>query len=72
MIEPADEDNAVKQNFTAQDIDLILRVEKVVKEKKAVEFIDHGLKRYGLFLQHIPVLVKNDVIKLRCVHVHFV
>ena len=67
--EPADEEKAVRNEFVASEVDLILKTEKVLKEKKAVEFVDHNGKRYGLFLQVTPVLVKGDVIKLRCVNV---
>lgn len=42
-----------------------------MKEKKAVEFHDHNGNQYALFLQAPPVLVKDDVIKLRCVDVTF-
>lgn len=67
--EPADEDKAIKQEYVASEVDMVLKTEKVLKEKKAVEFVDHAGKRYGLFLQVTPVLVRGDVIKLRCVNV---
>jgi len=50
---------------------LLLKTEKVLKDKKAVEFVDHVNQKYALFLQAPPVLVKDDVIKLRCVNVIF-
>ncbi len=67
--EPADEEKAIQQGYVANEVDLILKVERVYKDKNAVEFIDHGNKCYGLFLQVTPLLLKNDVIKLRCVNV---
>ena len=38
--EPADEEKAVKNEFVASEVDMILKTEKVLKERKAVEFID--------------------------------
>lgn len=69
--EPEDEEAAAKEKYTAQKVDLILKTSKVLKEKKAVEFFDHRGKQYALFLQAPPVLVRDDVIKLRCVNVIF-
>lgn len=67
--EPADEEKAVQQGYVASEVDLILKVERVHKDKNAVEFLDHADKSYGLFLHVTPVLMRNDVIKLRCVNV---
>lgn len=69
--EPDDEAAAAKEKYTAQKVDLILKTSKVLKDKKAVEFYDHNGKQYALFLQAPPVLVRDDVIKLRCVNVIF-
>lgn len=69
--EPDDEDQAAKNKYTCEKVDLILKTSKVQKEKKAIEFYDHNGKKYALFLQAPPVLVKDDVIKLRCVNVLF-
>lgn len=69
--EPDSEESAAQQKYTAQKVDLILKTSKVLKEKKAVEFYDHNGKQYALFLQAPPVLVRDDVIKLRCVNVIF-
>lgn len=71
LIEPADENRAIQDKHIAHEVDLILKTEKVYKEKKAMEFVDHANNRYGLFLNVTPVLQKNDVIKLRCVNVVF-
>jgi len=57
--------------YVANEVDLLLKTEKVLKDKKAVEFVDHVGQKYALFLQAPPVLVKDDVIKLRCVNVIF-
>jgi len=70
--EPTTEDLAASKNkYVANEVDLLLKTEKVLKEKKAVEFVDHMNQKYALFLQAPPVLVKEDVIKLRCVNVIF-
>jgi len=70
--EPTSEDLAATNNkYVANEVDLLLKTEKVLKEKKAVEFVDHVNQKYALFLQAPPVLVKDDVIKLRCVNVIF-
>lgn len=70
MREPTPEDLAASKNkYVANEVDLLLKTEKVLKDKKAVEFVDHSSQKYALFLQAPPVLVKNDVIKLRCVNV---
>jgi len=70
--EPTSEDLAATKNkYVANEVDLLLKTEKVLKEKKAVEFVDHVNQKYALFLQAPPVLVKDDVIKLRCVNVIF-
>lgn len=69
--EPADENSAAKDKYTCQKVDLVLRTSKVLKKKKAVEFVDHHGKKYALFLQAPPVLTTGDVIKLRCVNVIF-
>eukprot|EP00178_Gracilaria_changii_P001085 TRINITY_DN11560_c0_g1_i1.p1 TRINITY_DN11560_c0_g1~~TRINITY_DN11560_c0_g1_i1.p1 ORF type:complete len:524 (+),score=121.67 TRINITY_DN11560_c0_g1_i1:195-1574(+) len=69
--EPADENAAAKDKYTSQKVDLVLKTSKVLKKKKAVEFIDHNGKKYALFLQAPPVLSTGDVIKLRCVNVIF-
>lgn len=69
--EPADENTAAKDKYTCQKVDLVLKTSKVLKKKKAVEFIDHQGKKYALFLQAAPVLTTGDVIKLRCVNVIF-
>ena len=62
---------ANKNKYVANEVDLLLKTEKVLKDKKAVEFVDHAGQKYALFLQAPPVLVKDDVIKLRCVNVIF-
>lgn len=69
--EPADEEKAIKQSHIASEVDLVLKTEKVNKERKAIKFLDHGGKTYDLFLNTLPLLIKNDVIKLRCVNVIF-
>lgn len=67
--EPADEDKAAKNNFTAYEVDMVLRTNSVMRDKKAIKFVDHSGKEYDLFLQEAPVLERNNVIKLRCVNV---
>jgi hypothetical protein len=70
--EPTDEDLSASGNkYVANEVDLLLKTEKVLKDKKAVEFVDHVNQKYALFLQAPPVLVKDEVIKLRCVNVIF-
>jgi len=70
--EPTEEDlTASKNKFVANEVDLLLRTIKVLKDKKACEFTDHVGQKYALFLQAPPVLAKDDVIKLRCVNVIF-
>lgn len=70
--EPTPEDLAATKNkYVANEVDLLLKTEKVLKDKKAVEFVDHSGQKHALFLQAPPVLVKDDVIKLRCVNVIF-
>lgn len=70
--EPNSEDlEATKNKYVANEVDLLLKTEKVLKDRKAVEFVDHAGQKYALFLQAPPVLVRDDVIKLRCVNVIF-
>ena len=69
--EPEDEEQARKTKYICQKVDLVLKTSRVLKDKKAIEFFDHNKKKYALFLQAAPVLVKDDVIKLRCVNVIF-
>lgn len=69
---PAEEDvPASKNKYVANEVDLLLKTIKVLKDKKACEFTDHIGQKYALFLQAPPVLAKDDVIKLRCVNVIF-
>lgn len=67
LIEPQDEMAAAENRASTDEIDIILRTEKVDKEKKCVEFSDHQKKKYYLHLDIPPVLNKGDVIKLRCI-----
>lgn len=67
--EPRTEEEAIREKFSSLEVDLILKTEKVLRNKKAVEFKDHSGKQYSLYLQAPPVLAEDDVIKLRCVNV---
>lgn len=67
LIDFEDEKSAVEQKVTKEEVDIILKTEKVEKERRCVEFIDHAKKKYYLHLNIPPVLNKGDVIKLRCV-----
>lgn len=67
LIEPDDDKALIDGKIVKEDVDIILKAEKVEKERKCVEFIDHGQKKYWLYLNIAPVLNRGDVIKLRCV-----
>lgn len=69
--EPTKAESAKKASYECQNVDLILKASKVLKDKKAIHFVDHRANKYTLFLQAQPALAKNDVIKLRCVNVLF-
>jgi len=71
LVEPTNEENAIKNGYESKRVDLVLKTVKVKKNEKVVEFIDHLSKKYALFLQAPPVLQTGDVIKLRCVDVQF-
>lgn len=66
LIEPTEE--TIEANHVISDVDLILRTERVDKEKNTVEFVDQNKKNYTLSLQVTPVLTKGEVIKLRCIN----
>lgn len=68
LIESQDENAAAENKQVTDGVDLILRTEKVNKEQKSVEFIDHSKKKYHLYLNIPAVVHKGEVIKLRCVN----
>lgn len=68
LIEPIDEKDAIANRSVVDEIDIILKVERVEKDKKTIDFLDHGRKKYSLHLSFAASLNKGDVIKLRCVN----
>lgn len=69
--EPISDKRAAMDKVVENEVDLILKVQNVLKEKNALEFEDKMRNNYALFLQAPPLLQKDDVIKLRCVNVIF-
>lgn len=68
LIEMPDEKTASLNKHTSDEVDLILKTERVEKDKMRVDFVDHNRKRYVLTLSVQPAVSKGDVIKLRCVN----
>lgn len=68
LIEAPDEKTETENKQITDGVDIILKADKVNKEKMYVEFFDHGRKKYYLYLPNPPVIQKGDVIKLRCVN----
>ena len=69
--EPISDKRAALDKVVENEVDLILKVQNVLKAKNALEFEDKMRNNYALFLQDTPLLNVDDVIKLRCVNVIF-
>ncbi len=69
LIEPVDEKEAATNKSVLDEVDIVLKVDQIDKDKKTIHFFDHNRKRYSLHLSFPASLNKNDVIKLRCVNV---